>query len=99
MGPKDDARGVSYTEPVPIDEEFVHGAAYVEDVGGVLYLVFYVEQVNPPELEIGASRVIRKRIVIPRQGAERLVRMVSAVLHGDVRSLHCLEKTANLVPA
>lgn len=99
MGSIKEARPVSYTEPVPVDEEFVHGPAYVEEIGGVLYLVFYVEQAHPPELELGRERVIRKRIVIPREGGERLVRMLSQALRGDPHALKELEQAANLIPA
>lgn len=85
-------------EPVPIDEEFVSGPAYVECTGGVTYLVFYIDQIQPPELECRRERRICKRLIIPDKGAARLVRMVTTALAGDTPHAIDFGAAANSMP-
>ena len=74
---------VPYVEPVPVGEEFVSGLANFEIIGDVTFLVFYIDQIAPPELEMVRERRIVRRMIIPNDGVSRMRRMLDA--HGGSR--------------
>lgn len=64
-------------EPVPIGEEFASGLAYFETVGDVTFLVFYIDQILPPELGAAREHKICRRIIMPNDGVARMRRMLA----------------------
>ena len=65
-------------EPIPITEEFVSGPAFLRTVGPVTFIVFYIDQIHPPESGMTTERRISHRLVMPAAAMHRLRNMIDA---------------------
>jgi hypothetical protein len=68
---------VPLIEPVPVGEEFAGGLAFVEKIGDVSFLVFYVDQIPPPEIGSAVERRICRRMIMPNDALDRMARMLA----------------------
>lgn len=78
MGSGQQPPGVPHVEPVPIVEEFTSGLGFFEIVGDVTFLVFYVDQILPPEFPGPRERRIMRKLVMPNDARERMRRMLES---------------------
>lgn len=65
-------------EPIPIAEEFVSGPAFLRTIGGEAYLVFYVDQIHPPDSGMAQERRISHRLWMPAKQLVVLRAMIDA---------------------
>jgi len=70
---------VPTTEPDPVNLEFVSGLACAELVGDIVHLVFYVDQVMPPELNCRRERKISRRLAISANAVDRMIGALQAL--------------------
>jgi hypothetical protein len=74
--------GGGFVDPTPTREEFASGLFCARQVGDVTHLIFFVDQIEAPELGFGISKRLTRRIVLTNGARDRMIRMLEATRDG-----------------